>query len=56
MHRLRGQKLGELGRVRMTAPSNKPLKLTAAGFSRRAAVLATRPGSITRGRSLAAIR
>jgi hypothetical protein len=32
-------------------PHNKPLKLTAAGFSGAAAVLDTRRGSITRGRS-----
>jgi hypothetical protein len=35
---------------------NTPLKLTAAGFSRAVALLDTRRGSITRGRSLAAIR
>jgi hypothetical protein len=43
-------------RLRRTAPANKPLKLSAAGFSRAAAVLDTQRGSITRGRSLAAIR
>ena len=35
---------------------NKPLKLTAAGFSCAAAVLDTSRGRLTRGRSLAAIR
>jgi len=40
----------------MKAPANKPLKLTAAGFSRTAAVLDTNRGSIAHGRSLAAIR
>lgn len=35
---------------------NTPLKLTAAGFSQAGTVLDTRRGSITRGRSLAAIR
>ena len=37
-------------------PSNKPLKLSAAGSSHADAVLHTPRGSITRGRSLAAIR
>lgn len=35
---------------------NKPLKLTAAGFGGAGAVLNTQSDSITRGRSLAAIR
>jgi len=35
---------------------NKPLKLTAAGFSRATAVLDTDHGRIIGGRSLAAIR
>jgi hypothetical protein len=39
----------------MSALPNKPLKLTAAGFSCEAAALDARR-SITRGRSLAAIR
>jgi hypothetical protein len=39
-----------------STPANKPLKLTAAGLSRPAAVLDTRRDSITCGRSLAAIR
>jgi hypothetical protein len=38
------------------APSNKPLKLSAAGFSRAVVGVDTRRGRITRGRSLAAIR
>ena len=37
-------------------PPNKPLKLTAAGFSCAGGLLETRRGSIARGRSLAAIR
>jgi hypothetical protein len=37
-------------------PPNKSLKLPAAGFSCAAGLLNTNRGSITRGRSLAAIR
>jgi len=37
-------------------PANKPLKLSAAGFSRAWAVLDSDRGNLTRGRSLAAIR
>jgi len=40
----------------LCSPPNKPLKLTAAGFRHATAVLDTGRGSITRGRSLAAIR
>src|SRR5262249_13873407 len=51
-----GAVLPGMGPRTQLEPATKPLKLTAAGFRVRRSVLDTARGTITRGRSLAAIR